>query len=61
MSTLLVLCRFVHFAAVLMLFGAWALQPLLLGRQAPTAIAAGFRRWSRWGMGRCSTVSAGSC
>ena len=59
MSTLLVLCRFVHFAAVLMLFGAWALQPLLLGRQAPTAIAAGFRRWSRW-LAATALVSGGA-
>lgn len=32
MSSLLVLCRFVHFTMVLMLFGAWVFGPLLLGR-----------------------------
>jgi len=34
MSSLLVLCRFVHFTMVLMLFGTWVLGPLLLGRGA---------------------------
>lgn len=32
MSGMLVLCRFLHFAVVLMLFGACVLRPLLLGR-----------------------------
>lgn len=31
----LVLCRFVHFIAVLMLFGAWLFRPLLLKDEAP--------------------------
>jgi putative copper resistance protein D len=33
MAEALVLCRFVHFTAVLMLFGAWVFRPLLLGRE----------------------------
>lgn len=32
MASWLVLCRFVHFAAILTLVGAWGLRPLLLGR-----------------------------
>jgi putative copper resistance protein D len=32
MANALVLCRFVHFAMVLMLFGAWFFRPLLLNR-----------------------------
>lgn len=34
MATWLVLCRFVHFAVVLTLVGAWVFRPLLLGRDA---------------------------
>lgn len=34
MSTALVLCRFLHFVVVLMLFGAWIFRPLLL-RHSP--------------------------
>src|SRR5207253_2038172 len=33
MSSALVLCRFLHFAAVLMLFGACVFRPLLLRRE----------------------------
>ena len=29
----MVLCRFLHFTVVLMLFGAWVFRPLLLGRE----------------------------
>ncbi|KII28988.1 copper homeostasis membrane protein CopD [Pseudomonas fluorescens] len=35
MSEALVLCRFVHFIVVLMLFGAWLFRPLLLKDEAP--------------------------
>lgn len=31
MATLLVLCRFLHFCVVLLMFGAWAFRPWLLG------------------------------
>ena len=31
MATLLVLCRFLHFIVVLLMFGAWGLRPWLLG------------------------------
>jgi putative copper resistance protein D len=31
MATLLVLCRFVHFIVVLLMFGAWVFRPWLLG------------------------------
>jgi putative copper resistance protein D len=34
MSEALVLCRFLHFTAVLMLFGAWLFRPLLLNGEA---------------------------
>lgn len=34
MSEALVLCRFVHFTVVLMLFGAWLFRPLLLKGEA---------------------------
>lgn len=33
MASLLVLCRFLHFLMVLMLFGAWMLRPLLLAHE----------------------------
>ncbi|MBK5344549.1 copper homeostasis membrane protein CopD [Pseudomonas sp. TH49] len=36
MSEALVLCRFVHFSAVLMVFGAWLFRPLLLKAPVPT-------------------------
>ncbi|WP_433765803.1 copper homeostasis membrane protein CopD [Pseudomonas putida] len=32
MTDAMVLCRFLHFTMVLMLFGAWVFKPLLLGR-----------------------------
>jgi putative copper resistance protein D len=32
MTSAMVLCRFLHFTVVLMLFGAWVFRPLLLGR-----------------------------
>lgn len=31
MATLLVLCRFLHFIVVLLMFGAWVFRPWLLG------------------------------
>ncbi|OLF54616.1 copper homeostasis membrane protein CopD [Pseudomonas chlororaphis] len=48
MSTLLVLCRFVHFSVVLLLFGAWVFRPLLLGREAVAAVDCPLARLSRW-------------
>lgn len=48
MSTLLVLCRFVHFAAVLLLFGTWGFRPLLLGRTPCTAVDRNLARLGRW-------------
>ena len=33
MTSAMVLCRFLHFTVVLMLFGAWVFRPLLLGRE----------------------------
>ncbi|WDG78716.1 copper homeostasis membrane protein CopD [Pseudomonas chlororaphis] len=48
MSTLLVLCRFVHFAAVLLLFGAWVFRPLLLGREPFAALDRSLTRLGRW-------------
>ncbi|VEF11626.1 copper resistance D [Pseudomonas fluorescens] len=47
MSEALVLCRFVHFAAVLMLFGAWLFRPLLLKEPALHADR-GLARLTRW-------------
>ena len=35
MASALVLCRFLHFTVVLMLFGAWVYKPLLLRRESP--------------------------
>jgi putative copper resistance protein D len=34
MASALVLCRFLHFAVVLMLFGSWVFRPLLLSRES---------------------------
>ncbi|AZC36859.1 copper homeostasis membrane protein CopD [Pseudomonas chlororaphis] len=48
MSTLLVLCRFVHFAAVLLLFGVWVFSPLLLGREPCAAVDRNLTRLGRW-------------
>ncbi|AZV27739.1 copper resistance protein CopD [Pseudomonas syringae] len=47
MSEALVLCRFVHFIVVLMLFGAWLFRPLLLKGEAP-ALDRHLARLARW-------------
>ncbi|MBV6822828.1 copper homeostasis membrane protein CopD [Pseudomonas sp. PD9R] len=46
MASALVLCRFLHFIVVLMLFGAWVFRPLLLGRE--TSLDQSLARISRW-------------
>ncbi|MHC8306072.1 copper homeostasis membrane protein CopD [Pseudomonas sp. PB3P13] len=46
MPDAMVLCRFVHFTVVLMLFGAWVFKPLL--SRGETAIDASMSRISRW-------------
>jgi putative copper resistance protein D len=46
MTDAMVLCRFLHFTVVLMLFGAWVFRPLLLGRA--TALDRPLARVSRW-------------
>nr|WP_180201960.1 copper homeostasis membrane protein CopD [Pseudomonas sp. SbOxS1]NYU01222.1 copper homeostasis membrane protein CopD [Pseudomonas sp. SbOxS1] len=46
MANAMVLCRFLHFSVVLMLFGAWVFRPLLLGRL--TALDQPLARVSRW-------------
>ncbi|SEN19593.1 putative copper resistance protein D [Pseudomonas sp. ok272] len=60
MATALVLCRFLHFTAVLLLFGAGVLKPWLL-RQAPhtPALDQCLARQSRWlaGFALCSAVA----
>lgn len=38
MNTLLVLCRFLHFIVVLLMFGTWVFKPWLLGAQAQPAL-----------------------
>ena len=38
MATLLVLCRFLHFIVVLLIFGAWVFRPWLLGTGAQPAL-----------------------
>ena len=38
MATLLVLCRFVHFITVLLMFGAWVFRPWLLGTAPQPAL-----------------------
>ncbi|WOE82137.1 copper homeostasis membrane protein CopD [Pseudomonas protegens] len=52
MASWLVLCRFVHFAVVLTLVGAWVFRPLLLGRDATLnghgAVHRQLDRLSRW-------------
>lgn len=52
MASWLVLCRFVHFAVVLTLVGAWVFRPLLLGRapQQPAhqAVQRQLQRLGRW-------------
>lgn len=47
MSEALVLCRFLHFIVVLMLFGAWLFRPLLLKGEAP-ALDRRLAQLSRW-------------
>jgi putative copper resistance protein D len=46
MTSAMVLCRFLHFTVVLMLFGIWVFRPLLLGREALLDIP--LARVSRW-------------
>ncbi|WP_449105332.1 copper homeostasis membrane protein CopD [Pseudomonas mohnii] len=46
MASALVLCRFLHFTVVLMLFGAWVYKPLLLGRES--TLDRTLTRMSRW-------------
>jgi len=46
MASALVLCRFLHFTVVLMLFGAWVYKPLLLGRES--TLDRTLTRISRW-------------
>jgi putative copper resistance protein D len=46
MASALVLCRFLHFTMVLMLFGAWVYKPLLLGRES--TLDRTLTRISRW-------------
>jgi putative copper resistance protein D len=46
MTSAMVLCRFLHFTVVLMLFGAWVFRPLLLGRE--TLLDPVLARVSRW-------------
>lgn len=52
MASWLVLCRFVHFAVVLTLVGAWVFRPLLLGRDSAHnghgAVYRQLDRLSRW-------------
>ncbi|MGY4816624.1 copper homeostasis membrane protein CopD [Pseudomonas chlororaphis subsp. piscium] len=59
MSTLLVLCRFVHFAAVLLLFGAWGFRPLLLGREPFAVLDRNLTRLGRWLAG--IALATGAC
>ncbi|MFY0728962.1 copper homeostasis membrane protein CopD [Pseudomonas sp. NFX15] len=46
MASALVLCRFLHFIVVLMLFGAWVFRPLLL--RGESALDPRLARLSRW-------------
>lgn len=46
MTSAMVLCRFLHFTVVLMLFGVWVFRPLLLGREA--LLDKPLARVSRW-------------
>ncbi|MCP1495638.1 putative copper resistance protein D [Pseudomonas migulae] len=54
MTSAMVLCRFLHFTVVLMLFGAWVFRPLLLGRE--TLLDATLLRVSRW-LGAVALIS----
>ncbi len=59
MATLLVLCRFVHFTVVLLMFGACVFRPWLLGAVAQPALDRQLLRISRglgW-LGLCSGVA----
>ncbi|AZF58992.1 copper homeostasis membrane protein CopD [Pseudomonas sp. R11-23-07] len=47
MATLLVLCRFVHFIVVLLMFGACVFRPLLLGAAAQPALDRRLLRFTR--------------
>lgn len=47
MNEALVLCRFLHFTVVLMLFGAWLFRPLLLNGEA-LALDRQLTRLTRW-------------
>ncbi|NWF13273.1 copper homeostasis membrane protein CopD [Pseudomonas reactans] len=47
MATLLVLCRFLHFIVVLLMFGACAFRPWLLGAQAQPALDRQLERITR--------------
>lgn len=63
MATALVLCRFLHFTAVLLLFGACAFRPWLLRHESPTQATATLDQRltsaSRWltGFALCSGVA----
>jgi putative copper resistance protein D len=46
MTSAMVLCRFLHFTVVLMLFGVWVFRPLLLGHEA--LLDKTLARVSRW-------------
>ncbi|MGH8346521.1 MAG: copper homeostasis membrane protein CopD, partial [Pseudomonas sp.] len=46
MASALVLCRFLHFIVVLMLFGAWVFRPLLSSGE--TALDQRLARTTRW-------------
>ncbi|KII31613.1 copper resistance protein CopD [Pseudomonas fluorescens] len=46
MTSAMVLCRFLHFTVVLMLFGTWVFRPLLLGRE--TALDQPLARIGLW-------------
>ncbi|MBV7477453.1 copper homeostasis membrane protein CopD [Pseudomonas sp. PDM31] len=46
MTTALVLCRFLHFIVLLLLFGSWFFRPLLLGRES--TVDQPLARIARW-------------
>jgi putative copper resistance protein D len=48
MASALVLCRFLHFAVVLILFGAWFFRPLLLSPGTLDQPLARITRWLAW-------------
>lgn len=47
MASLLVLCRFLHFIVVLLMFGAWVFRPWLLGTEAQPALDRHLQRITR--------------